>query len=43
MHQTTDDFRRTAATVRAHAILFALGLSLPWLFAGPALLAMFRW
>jgi hypothetical protein len=43
MHQTTEDFRRTAAEVRTQAILFALGLSLPWVLAGPALLAMFRW
>jgi hypothetical protein len=43
MHQTTEAFRRTAAEVRAQAILFALGMSLPWLLAGPVLLAMFRW
>ena len=43
MHETTEDFRRTAAEVRTQAILFALGLSLPWVLAVTALLAMFRW
>ena len=43
MRDTTEDFRRTAAEVRTQALLFALGLSLPWVLAGPALLAMARW
>jgi hypothetical protein len=40
-HDTTEAFQLAAAKTRTGAILFGIGLSLPWLLAAPALMLRF--
>lgn len=40
---TTKGFRAAASRTRTQAMLFALGLMLPWAIAMPALIAELTW
>jgi hypothetical protein len=40
---TSKGFQAAAAKTRTYAMLFALGLMLPWMIAMPALIAELTW